>query len=70
MFLTKAAGVHVPGVLADVFETIAGAVFVDYGFSFDTVKRVYTPLLTYAYGKLRVKKLFIILKINNYLLTH
>ena len=40
---TKAVGVHVPSVLADVFETVAGAVFLDSNFCLTTVVKAYQP---------------------------
>jgi dsRNA-specific ribonuclease len=46
----KALSVHVPGVLSDVFESIAGAIFLDSSFSLSTVERAFNPILQHAYG--------------------
>lgn len=40
-----ASDVEVPKVLGDVFESVAGAVWVDSGMSLDAVWRVFYPLM-------------------------
>ena len=40
--------------LGDVFESLAGAVFVDSGFSLEVIWRVFKRLLLQALGKLNI----------------
>ena len=37
--------IEVPKVLGDIFESVAGAIFLDSGMSLDTVWRVFYPLM-------------------------
>lgn len=43
--------IEVPKVLGDVFESIAGAVFVDSGMSLDTVWKVFYRLMKSVMGE-------------------
>lgn len=40
----------VPGVLADLFESVGGAIYKNPGFSRKAVLKSYTPYLIHAYG--------------------
>jgi hypothetical protein len=40
----------VPGVLADLFEEVAGAIYKDSGYSRKAVVKSFTPFLYQAYG--------------------
>lgn len=40
----------VPGVLADIFESVAGAIYKNLGFSKKAVYKPYSPFLTRAYS--------------------
>ena len=43
--------IEVPKPLADVFEAVAGAIFIDSGLNFDAVWKVYYPMLKPAIGE-------------------
>lgn len=43
--------VEVPKALGDVFESVAGAIYLDSGMSLDTVWRVCFPMIKPAFGK-------------------
>ncbi|GFT59330.1 putative dicer-2, partial [Nephila pilipes] len=43
--------VEVPKALGDVFESVAGAIYLDSGMSLDTVWKVYFPMIKPAMGK-------------------
>lgn len=45
-----ASNVDVPKVLGDIFESVAGAIFVDSGMSLDAVWRSYLPFLSSDMG--------------------
>lgn len=46
-----ASNVDVPKVLGDIFESVAGAIFIDSGMSLDTVWKSYFPFLQNEIGK-------------------
>jgi len=46
-----ASNVDVPKVLGDIFESVAGAIFVDSGMSLDSVWKSYLPFLHDEMGK-------------------
>lgn len=45
-----ASNIDVPKVFGDIFESVAGAIFVDSGMSLDAVWRSYLPFLNDALG--------------------
>lgn len=45
-----ARNVDVPKVLGDIFESVAGAIFIDSGMSLDAVWKSYLPFLQDALG--------------------
>ena len=42
--------IEVPKVLGDIFESVAGAIFLDSGMSLDAVWKVFYPLMTKEIG--------------------
>lgn len=44
---------EVPKVLSDIFESVAGAIYIDSGMSLDTLWRVYFPLMKQQISKWR-----------------
>ena len=40
-----------PKCLADLFEAVAGAIYLDSGRCLDPVRKSYLPMLQYAFGK-------------------
>lgn len=50
--------IDVPKVLGDLFESIAGAVFVDSGNSIDEVWKVFYRLMKNEFGKLKLQNVF------------
>lgn len=51
-----AEAVEVPKVLGDLFESLAGAIFLDSGNSLETVWRVFYPLMKNEIGEDRIHK--------------
>jgi len=49
--------IEVPKVLGDIFESVAGAIFLDSGMSLDTVWRVFYPLMAKEIGKSYISKI-------------
>ena len=47
-----ASELEVPKVLGDIFESVAGAIFIDSGMSLDAVWKSYSPFLLEEMGKL------------------
>lgn len=62
----EAEDVEVPKALGDVFESVAGAIYLDSNMSLDTVWKVYHKLMENEMGMYNLKKylLFNIFKIN------
>lgn len=44
--------VEIPKVLGDIFESVAGAIYLDSGLSLDTLWSVYLPLMRRELGEL------------------
>ena len=62
-------GFFAPKVLGDLFESVAGAIFIDSGLNLMAVWKVYYPLMKDVIGILnRVKSFYSIVHVEKYLL--
>lgn len=67
--LHYADDVEVPKALADIFEALIGAIYIDNGFDLDALWRVVYRLIKVEVGKFNQKKTYLVAYFTKYLIT-